>query len=288
MSYSVIIPAYNEEKSIRSVLIEMTEALNKFELPFEIIVVNDGSIDKTKEEVIASGIPVTIIDHAKNMGYGAAIKTGLKKSIFDIIAITDADGTYPVKMIPEFVSISVNNNKDMVVGARTSSDVHIPIVRRPAKWIINKLANYLTGNNIPDLNSGLRVIRKSIIKKYISLLPNGFSLTTTLTLIMISNGFSINYLPISYSKRIGKSKIRPIHDTLNFIQLIIRITLYFNPLKIFIPMSLLLILLAILVLLGSWLIFDRAMDVTFGVIMMTSVIVLAIGMLADLIDKRLQ
>ena len=105
---------------------------------------------------------------------------------------------------------------------------------------------------------------------------------------MITNGYRVKYVPIDYFERKGKSKIRPIRDTLNFIQLIIRTVMYFNPLKIFVPLSLSLLLLALLVLAGSWIFMGKAMDVTFGVILMTSVMVLAIGMLADLIDKRLK
>ncbi|GAB4544345.1 MAG: hypothetical protein Fur0020_13710 [Thermodesulfovibrionia bacterium] len=121
-----------------------------------------------------------------------------------------------------------------------------------------------------------------------NILPDGFSFTTTITLAMLTNGYRVKYIPIDYHKREGKSKIRPIQDTLNFIQLIIRTILYFNPLRVFIPLSLSLVVLSFLVLLVSYLIFGKAMDVTFGVIMMAAVMVMAIGMLADLIDKRLK
>jgi hypothetical protein len=177
---------------------------------------------------------------------------------------------------------------DMVVGARIANKVEIPLIRKPAKWFITKLASYLTGTKIPDLNSGLRVMRKGIVEKYIRILPDGFSFTSTITLVMLTNGYCAKYVPIDYFKREGKSKIRPIRDTLNFVQLIIRTVLYFNPLKIFIPLSLFLVLLAFTVLFGSWLLLGKAMDVSFAVILMTSVIIMAIGMLADLINKRIE
>jgi hypothetical protein len=176
----------------------------------------------------------------------------------------------------------------MVVGARTGKNVKIPLIRKPAKWFINKLANYLSGMKIPDLNSGLRIMKKSDIERFFHFLPSGFSFTTTITLALLVNNYPVKYFPITYAKREGKSKIRPIKDTLNFIQLIIRTILYFNPLKVFVPLSISLVILALLLLAGSWFYLGKIMDVTFGVIVMTSVMVLAIGLLADLIDKRIQ
>lgn len=287
MSFSVIIPAYNEEGSMRSVLSSMVAELDKLGTPYEIIVVNDCSTDRTRDEVIASGLSITLLDHLDNKGYGAAIKTGIKKAKHNLIVITDADGTYPVKMIPELVNTAIQENHDMVVGARTGLNVNIPLIRKPAKWIIGQLANYLSGVKIPDLNSGLRVMKKTVLERYIKILPDGFSLTSTITLAMLTNGHSVKYVPIDYYKRKGKSKIRPIQDTFNFIQLVVRATLYFNPLKVFIPLSFFLVLFAFLLLIGSKLFLERAMDVSFGVILMAAVMVMAIGMLADLIDKRL-
>lgn len=287
MSFSVIIPAYNEDGSMRSVLSSMVAELDKLGTPYEIIVVNDCSTDRTRDEVIASGLSITLLDHLDNKGYGAAIKTGIKKAKHNLIVITDADGTYPVKMIPELVNTAIQENHDMVVGARTGLNVNIPLIRKPAKWIIGQLANYLSGVKIPDLNSGLRVMKKTVLERYIKILPDGFSLTSTITLAMLTNGHSVKYVPIDYYKRKGKSKIRPIRDTFNFIQLVVRATLYFNPLKVFIPLSFFLVLFAFLLLIGSKLFLERAMDVSFGVILMAAVMVMAIGMLADLIDKRL-
>ena len=288
MNYSVIIPAYNEDTCIRGLLKELGEVLKSENQICEIIVVNDCSKDTTRYEVINSGIEVELIDHPVNMGYGASLKSGIQRARTDYIVIIDADGTYPVKMIPELAYAAKENKIDMVVGARSQMDINIPILRKPAKWFINKLANALSGIEIPDLNSGLRVMKKSVLQRYLQLLPNGFSFTSTITLLLLSNGHTVEYIPIEYFKRQGKSKIRPIQDTLNFIQLILRITLYFNPLKIFIPLSIILFFLSLIILFGSWIIFGKPMDVSFGVVLMTSIFVLAIGMLADLIDKRLK
>jgi glycosyltransferase involved in cell wall biosynthesis len=286
--YSIIVPAYNEEGVIGDFLCELVQILNKNDNVYEIIVVNDGSTDNTRKEVLSTGLPVNLKDQPYNMGYGAALKMGIRMAKHETIVITDADSTYPNESIPELVSVSENEDLDMVVGARVGKNVEIPLIRKPAKWVITKLANYLSGTRIPDLNSGLRVMKKSIVNKFSNILPNGFSFTTTITLAMLTNNHSVKYIPIDYFKRKGKSKIRPIKDTLHFIQLIVRTVLYFNPLKVFVPLSLFLVLFAFFILMGGWVLTGKAMDVSFGVILMTSVMVLVIGMLADLIDKRLQ
>jgi glycosyltransferase involved in cell wall biosynthesis len=283
---SIIIPAFNEEAGISKVLEEILLEMNKSSIDYEIVVVDDGSTDRTVEIVREEGIEV--VQHFSNRGYGAAIKTGITKVKYDSIVITDADGTYPNERICELVSIFENEKLDMVVGSRVGKNVKIPLIRRPAKWAITKLANCLSGRKIPDINSGLRVMKKSVVNKFINILPDGFSLTTTITLAMLTNNHSVKYIPIDYFSRKCKSKIRPIYDTLNFIQLIIRTVLYFNPIKVFAPLSIILLVLAFVVLIVSWQLTGKAMDVTFGVILMTAVMVMAIGMLADLIDKRTQ
>jgi glycosyltransferase involved in cell wall biosynthesis len=282
--FSIVIPAFNEADAILPILDTVCAAVSKLE--HEIIVVDDGSTDNTIERLKA--YPVILIRHPYNRGYGAALKTGIQHAKYDLICTIDADGTYPGEKIPHLVRTLIEGDFDMVVGARNGKNISIPLVRRPAKWFLNKLANYLCDIKIPDLNSGLRVMKKEIIERFIHILPDGFSFTTTITLAMLTNGYSIKYISIDYFKRSGKSKIRPIKDTFNFLQLVIKTVLYFNPLKIFIPFSVSLVIFAFLVLFGSWFFLGDAVDVTFGVILMTAVMCMAIGMLADLIDKRMR
>lgn len=234
---SVIIPAYNEAGSIKDVVRKIHAALDATDYTYEIIVVDDGSTDGTAASLI--GQDVTILTHPENKGYGASLKTGIRSAKGDVIVITDADGTYPPEMIPRLLG-GMDEGYDMVVGARTGKDVNIPILRRPAKFLLKKLADYLSETKIPDLNSGLRAFRKELALKYFHLLPSGFSFTTTITLALISDGYNVNYVPIDYLVRSGgKSKIRPLKDFSNFIMLIVRVICYFNPLKIFLPASLL-------------------------------------------------
>ena len=287
IKFSIIIPVFNEEGAILDAIAGVKQSLIGWNC-FEIIVVNDGSTDNTRKLLVEAELDIRLINHDHNMGYGAALKTGIKNAKAEIIVITDADGTYPNDRIPELVRAFEESNHDMVVGARTAKNVSISLIRKPAKWFLKKLANYLSGFNIPDLNSGLRVMKKEVVQKFTYLLPDGFSFTTTITLAMLSYGYSVKYIPIDYHKRNGKSKIRPVRDTINFIQLIIRTVLYFDPLRIFIPLSMILVLFAFFVLIGSWLLFGGIFDVLFGTILMSAVMVLAIGMLADLIAKKIR
>jgi glycosyltransferase involved in cell wall biosynthesis len=264
----------------------LVRVLEQSGLSFELIVVDDGSTDRTQEVVTALDLPIRPVRHHQNQGYGASLKTGIKQARFSWVVIIDADGTYPQDSIPLLVQTAWEKEGDMVVGARTKKDAHIPRIRRPAKKILGWLAGYLSGTPIPDLNSGLRVMRKDVVERFIHLLPEGFSFTSTITLAMLTNGYKVFYLPIDYYKRKGKSKINPVRDTLNFFTLIIRMALYFDPLKVFVPLGLLIFGLSWVILIGSYFFARKVMDVTFGVFLMASVLIFAIGMLADLIDKR--
>ena len=204
---------------------------------------------------------------------------------YENILLDDADGTYPAEDIPKLLEFV--DDYDMVVGARVGKSVKVPVIRKPAKWILLKLANYLSESKIVDLNSGLRVLKKSFFTKFMKLLPNGFSLTTTITLALLTNGRLVKYVPINYHARIGKSKIRPIRDTLNFLQLIIRAALLFNPLKVFLPISIAMFLLALFVFFYSLFFLPYSLDITAVVLLVGGIQMLAIGMIADLINKRI-
>ena len=160
---SVIIPAYNEEAAIKSQIEAIKRVLLARDIPHEIIVIDDGSTDKTAE--IAGQHGVVVLRHHSNRGYGAALKTGILSASYEIIAIIDADGTYPPRFLPEMLDLI--EDFDMVVGARTGVNVHIPFIRKLPKWMLNRLANYVTGTKIPDINSGLRVFHRSVVLQYL-------------------------------------------------------------------------------------------------------------------------
>jgi glycosyltransferase involved in cell wall biosynthesis len=277
---TVLIPAHNEEKAIGIVLDELIVTLK--EKPYEIIVVDDGSTDNTVK--IVQEKQVKLIPHTHNIGYGAAIKTGIKNAANDLILIIDGDGSYPVNAIPEL--LKEVDQYDLIVGSRTGEEVKIQLYRRPAKWFLSMLANYLSETKIPDLNSGMRIFRRKDVVKFYNILPNKFSFTTTMTLAYHTMGQLVKYVPINYYKREGKSKIRPFKDGFNFILLILRTITYFNPLKVFLPVGSAFFVAAILVFLFSKIITGRFMDVTTIVFVVAAIQTVLFGLLADLVVRR--
>ena len=280
-------PAFDEEKAIEGVVARLANLA--LAVPLEILVVDDGSRDGTAKtlERIAPGHPsLRVIRHDRNRGYGAALKTGFANARHDVVVITDADGTYPENRIAELLQ-RIDDGAEMAVGARTGPDVQVPLVRRPAKSLLRLLASYLSGTRIPDLNSGLRAMRKSLVLGYRPILPDGFSFTTTITLAALTNGHRVDWVSIDYKKREGSSKIRPVRDTLGFASLIVRTVLYFNPLKVFFPAALL-----VAVGLLTSIYYDAFVVVPANVsdktvlLFVALVQVLSVGLLADLIDKR--
>lgn len=283
---TVILPVFNEERAIAETIRGLDDCLRAAGWDYEIVVVDDCSQDRTVEVLETLACPaLRCIRHGRNRGYGAALKTGILNSHGPMIAITDADGTYPNRRIPELAARL--ENKDMVVGARTGKSVKIPLVRRPAKWLIGRLANYLSRCKIPDLNSGLRVFRRKALLEYLPILPDGFSFTTTITIAMMTSGREVAYVPIDYASRVGKSKIRPIRDSLLFIQLIIRTVLLFEPLRIFLPLSFFIFLAGFGVAVYSYFFTPKFMDMTTAVLFVGAIQILAIGMLADVFNRRL-
>lgn len=277
---SVVIPAHNEEKAIGAVLDELIEVLEG--QTYEIIVVDDGSTDNTTK-IVQQKKSVKFIHHPQNMGYGAAIKTGIKNAINDLIMIIDGDGSYPVNAIPKLLKEA--GEYDMVVGARTGKEVKIQLYRRPAKWFLSKLANYLAETKIPDLNSGMRIFRKEDVMKFFNILPSGFSFTTTITLAYLSNDYNVKYVPIDYHERAGKSKIKPFRDGFNFIMLIVRTITYFNPLKVFLPISIVLFVFGSVLLLYEGIVKRNVADLPVMLILAAFQIGF-LGLLADLIVRK--
>ena len=229
---SIVIPAFDEENGIGPQIETIRKAMQPYSGSCEILVVDDGSTDKTAEAARKAG--ARVLCHPINRGYGASLKTGIRLAEYDIIVITDADGTYPADQIPSIVAEL--ENADMVVGARVGSTVHIPLIRRPAKWVLRKLAEHIAGQPIQDLNSGLRAFRRKVITQYYSVLSNRFSFTTTSTLALLGDDYRVVYQPINYYKRTGQSKIRPKHF-MEFMILVLRMAMLFQPLKVFIPLA---------------------------------------------------
>lgn len=228
---SIIIPAYNEEEAISHVLKELKNYLKETKYQNEIIVVNDGSTDKT-DKILKNIKNIKLINHPYNKGYGASIKTGVKNAQYDWVLFFDSDQQHRPEYIEDLLKYI--NQYDMVIGARTGYQG--PLSRQPGKKLLNWVANYLVQQKIPDLNSGFRLIKKDLFLKFSHILPNGFSLSTTITLAFLKEALNVKYIPIEINKRVGKSSVK-IHDGFNTIMLILRTIILFSPLRVFLPVS---------------------------------------------------
>lgn len=278
MEVSIVLPAYNEELAIGKVIDDIQAVLSQTKYQFEILVVDDHSSDRTGE--IAKSKGVRVVRRSANAGAGAARRTGIKEARGDVIVMLDADGTYETKDIPSLLEHFPEF--DQVNGARTSEKGTLKFLRAPAKWMIRQLACYLTGVNIPDLNTGLKAFKRDIMLKYLWVLPDGFSCVTTMTLAFLCNGYAVKYVPTDYHPRIGKSKFHPIRDTANYINVIVRMVMYFKPLRVFLPAASILFLGAVL---KTWLSIADTGTIQESdiIIFMTAIMVFSLGLIADLI-----
>lgn len=278
MSLSIVIPAYNEEGAVKETIEEVRAAMDPLGVPYEIIVIDDGSEDRTLEFARETGVKVDT--NQVNTGYGASLKRGIKHAQYEYVAIIDADGTYPPRYLPEMLAMC--RDQDMVVGDRGAAMKNVPWIRKPAKWVLNTFASFLAERKLNDLNSGLRVFRKSELVPFIPLLPQKFSFTTTITLCMSCNGKRMIYTPIEYGKRVGKSKIRPV-DFINFLILVLRMTVLFNPLRVFIPLGLALMTLgAVKFVYDIWM--DNLSETTIFAFL-SALIIWSLGLIADMISR---
>ena len=280
---TIIIPAHDEERGIEKVIIGVKNAMEGAKSTYEIIVVDDGSTDKTAE-IVKKKEDVRLIKHPYNKGYGAALKTGVKNAEGDIVLFIDADAQQNPDDIPRLLKHM--GEYDMVVGARTK-DSHISLLRRPGKFVLRILANYLAGRKIPDLNSGFRAIKKEIVKKYMPILPDTFSFTTTITLAAIKEGYNIKYIPIETVKEIGTSKIKPFRDGFKFIMLIVRTIVFFDPMRVFFPVSLLLFIMGFVILIHD-LIISFSVPKSALLLLGIAVQVFFFGLLADQISLMMR
>ncbi|RZG69442.1 glycosyltransferase family 2 protein [Acinetobacter bouvetii] len=236
MKISVVLPAKNEEGAIGETILR----IKALEIIDQILVVNDGSEDQTRQIALNAGAEV--IDHPYSKGNGAAIKTGARNACGDVIIFMDADGQHDPQDIPRLL-VKINEGYDLVVGARQSGS-QASVGRGIANKLYNNLATYMSEHHVEDLTSGFRAVRAENFREFIYLLPNGFSYPTTSTMAFFRAGYSVTYVPIHAAKRIGKSHIHPMKDSIRFFLIIFKIATLYSPLKMFLPFSVLLFLLA--------------------------------------------
>lgn len=247
---------------------------------YEILVVDDSSTDATP--AVAEQKGVRVVRHVVNRGSGAARRTGIHESRGEIIVMLDADGTYHAPTISEMLDCFPAY--DQVNGARTSEQGSMKPLRWLAKWVIRMIAIYLSGQKIPDLNTGLKAFKKSVMLKYLWTLPDGFSCVTTMTLAFLTNGHPVKYVPTPYYKRIGKSKFHPITDTGTYLQTVLRMVTYFRPLRVYGPLCLLIAGGGVAKSIYDFLLRPKhSLEESDIILICTGLLIGAIGLLADLI-----
>jgi glycosyltransferase involved in cell wall biosynthesis len=283
LDVSIILPVFNEVEHLKQEVDRVKIAMDASEYSYEIIVVDDGSTDGSGE--VAQGLgDVRVIRFLTNRGSGSARKAGTAAARGRVVVWTDVDMTYPNDTIPQLVKEL--DGYDQVVGARQTERGTMKALRVPAKWFIRKLASFLTSTKIPDLNSGFRAFRADVARQYIRHLPPGFSCVTTMTMTFLANGYSVKYIPIEYAKRAGESKFHPIKDTRRYGTQVVRMVLSYNPLRIFMPVGLGLLVFGI----GKLVLHDfdayhfRA-NLNTLLILFAAFQVIAIGLLADLVVR---
>lgn len=280
LEVSIVIPTFNEKSSITQVISDVHKAMELTNFSYEVLVVDDCSTDQTLEQ-IKNRNDIRIVKHKINQGSGAARRTGIREAKGEYIVMIDADGTYPAKEIPNLLKHLPEY--DQVNGARKIEAGDLRIFRTLAKWFIKSIASYLTKEQIPDLNTGLKAFKRSIALKYLWVLPDGFSCVSTLTLSFLCNGYSVKYIPIDYfPRKNSKSKFHPIKDTYSYLVTVIRMVSYFQPLQIFLPLSLFLFITGVVKTLIDYQMIQK-MQLSDIVIFTAAFIVFCLGVLADLI-----
>lgn len=282
----MIVPVYNEAQGVEKTLAGLLRMRSRLSTPSEIIVVDDGSADTTPE-ILRRHADITVVRHAENRGYGAALKTGVRAARGDVLGIIDADGTYPTDDFPRLLS-ELTEGIEMVVGIRSGSAAAFPLLRRPGKAIVGALAAFLVGRRIPDLNSGMRIMRRGLVEQFFHLLPDGFSFTTTITLAALTNKLGVRWVPISYAPRLGASTITVgrglFQEFPNFLTLVVRIITYFRPLRFFMVPSALFLMLGIANMVRTLLLNQNITDASILLIVVGIQIGL-MGLLADLVVR---
>ncbi len=242
LDVTIVLPCYNEQDHVLAEVERVAKAMDATDFSYELLVIDDKSTDSTLE-VLQDALPhypnMRLMPFRRNGGSGTARRIGTSEAYGRVIVWTDADMTYPNERIPEFVQYLLDHpDVDQVVGARTTEQGTHKFLRVPAKWMIRKVAERLVQTKIPDLNSGLRAFRRDVSLPYLRLLPPGFSCVTTITMSFLSNQHPVDYLPIDYAKRAGSSKFHFIKDAYRYILQVLRMVMYFNPIKVLMPLAL--------------------------------------------------
>jgi glycosyltransferase involved in cell wall biosynthesis len=289
LDVTVVLPCYNEQDHVMQEIERITKAMDESGYSYELLVIDDKSTDNTLE-VLREALPahphMRLMPFRTNGGSGTARRIGTREAYGRIVVWTDADMTYPNERIPEFVKyLEENPDTDQVVGARTTEQGTHKFLRVPAKWVIRKIAERLSSTKIPDLNSGLRAFRRDVSLPYLRLLPPGFSCVTTITMSFLSNQHPVDYLPIDYAKRAGNSKFHFVKDAYRYILQVLRMVMYFNPIKVLMPLALTLLGLSFIKGIIDVIRYDFGITTNAVLLFISGLLIFTLALLADLIVR---
>ena len=276
---TIVLPVFNEAGHLGDEVKRIRATMDLSEYSYEILVIDDGSTDGSADE-LASVDGIRLVTFEQNRGSGAARRAGTVLAEGDIVVWTDADMTYPNDQIPAL--LDELPGWDMIVGARRSEEGTHKFFRVPAKWLIRKLASFLTETKIPDLNSGFRAFRREVAMQYLHLLPAGFSCVTTLTMSFLSNGYAVRYTPIDYATRAGRSKFHWWTDSRRYLRQVIRMVLLWNPLRFFSPIGAVLGITGISKLAYDLITKDFRVATNTVVVLLSAAAVILVALVADL------
>ncbi len=286
---SIVLPCYNEEGHVAAEVARICAAMDASGYRYELLAFDDASSDGTLARLyeIAPQYPnMEIIPFQRNGGSGTVRRIGSQRARGQIVVWTDADMSYPNEQIPDLVQmLELDQSVDQVVGARTSEQGTHKFLRVPAKFVIRKIAERLTNSKIPDLNSGLRAFRREVALPYLRLLPPGFSCVTTITVAFLANQHDVRYVPIDYAKRAGTSKFKFVKDAYRYILQVLRMVMYFNPLKVLMPVALFLLGLGIAKGIYDMVVHPFYFAINTVLIFVTGLIIASLALLADLIVR---
>lgn len=283
---SIVLPTYNEAGHVLDEIERIVATMDAAIYSWEIVAVDDASSDDTAEllqKAAASDDRIRVFEHRRNLGSGGARRTGTRASRGEVVVWTDVDMTYPNDRIPELVDAL--EGYDQMVGARSSEQGTHKALRVPAKWTIRKLAEFLAQEPIPDLNSGFRAFRREVAVRYLNRLPNGFSCVTTMTMSFLSDGYNVGYLDIPYAQREGRSKFHWYRDTRRYLLQVVRMILSYEPLRVFMPIGLALLLFGLGKMGFDVVTKDLRIATNTLLILFAAFQVISIGLLADLVVR---
>jgi polyisoprenyl-phosphate glycosyltransferase len=289
LDVTIVLPCYNEQEHVMQEIDRISKAMDESTFSYELLVIDDKSTDSTLK-VLQDALPhypnMRLMPFRRNGGSGTARRIGSNEAYGSIVVWTDADMTYPNERIPEFVQYLLDNpDVDQVVGARTTEQGTHKFLRVPAKWVIRKVAERLAQTKIPDLNSGLRAFRRDVSLPYLRLLPPGFSCVTTITMAFLSNQHPVDYLPIDYAKRAGTSKFHFVKDAYRYILQVLRMVMYFNPIKVLMPLALWLFGIGVVKGIIDVIRYDLRVTTSTLLLVMSGLIIGSMALLADLIVR---